>query len=58
MQEELGRHKAPQYTFWVGPGEYIAEYPVTGSGKIRKEVLREVGNKMIEGASAAPMARL
>ncbi|KAE8376078.1 acetyl-CoA synthetase-like protein [Aspergillus bertholletiae] len=45
----FGRHKAPVHVFWVGPGDMIGQYPVTGSGKIRKEVLREMGNKMIAG---------
>ncbi|KAB8204615.1 acetyl-CoA synthetase-like protein [Aspergillus parasiticus] len=45
----LGRHKAPVHVFWVGPGESIGQYPVTGSGKIRKGVLREIGNNMIAG---------
>ncbi|UDD55335.1 hypothetical protein AFCA_002967 [Aspergillus flavus] len=45
----LGRHKAPVHVFWVGPGDPIGQYPVTGSGKIRKDVLREIGNNMIAG---------
>ncbi|KAB8218506.1 hypothetical protein BDV33DRAFT_205400 [Aspergillus novoparasiticus] len=45
----LGRHQAPVHVFWVGPGESIGQYPVTGSGKIRKDVLREIGNNMIAG---------
>ncbi|PGH09908.1 hypothetical protein AJ80_07618 [Polytolypa hystricis UAMH7299] len=43
----LARHKAPVRVFWVGAGEPIKEYPVTGSGKIRKEILREIGNGLI-----------
>ncbi|KAE8336227.1 hypothetical protein BDV24DRAFT_168475 [Aspergillus arachidicola] len=45
----LGRHKALVHVFWVGPGDSIGQYPVTGSGKIRKGVLREIGNNMIAG---------
>ncbi|VUC26576.1 unnamed protein product [Clonostachys rosea] len=50
IQQDLGRHKAPQHVFWVGPGEMIQEFPVTGSGKIKKNTLAEIGNKMIVGA--------
>ncbi|KAJ4215042.1 hypothetical protein NW759_010071 [Fusarium solani] len=52
VHDELGRHKAPQHTFWLGPGEMITEYPVTGSGKVRKEVLRELGNRILEQSEA------
>ncbi|RSL52242.1 hypothetical protein CEP54_011001 [Fusarium duplospermum] len=58
VHDELGRHKAPQHTFWLGPGEVITEYPVTGSGKIRKEILREIGNRILEQSEAKPMAKL
>ncbi|RSL51329.1 hypothetical protein CEP53_008469 [Fusarium sp. AF-6] len=58
VHDELGRHKAPQHTFWLGPGEMITEYPVTGSGKIRKEILREIGNRILEQSEAKPMAKL
>ncbi|CAG9988730.1 unnamed protein product [Clonostachys byssicola] len=57
VRETLGRHKAPVRVFWVGNGESITQYPVTGSGKIRKEVLREFGNKMIS-LSTAPASKL
>lgn len=55
-RETLGRQKAPVRVFWVGSSEAIKEFPVTGSGKIRKEILREMGNKMI--APTARMAKL
>lgn len=43
----LARHKSPVAVFWVGEAETIKEYPVTGTGKIRKEILREIGNQMV-----------
>ncbi|CAH0019802.1 unnamed protein product [Clonostachys rhizophaga] len=57
VRETLGRHKAPVRVFWVGNGESITQYLVTRSGKIRKEILREAGNKMIS-TSAAPVSKL
>ncbi|KAF7593974.1 Acyl-CoA synthetase member 2 mitochondrial [Aspergillus hancockii] len=47
VRQVLGRHKAPVYIFWVGPENPIEHYPATGSGKIRKDILREMGNKMV-----------
>lgn len=44
----LARQKAPIRVFWVGPGEAIPEFVVTGTGKIRKDVLQNIGNKLIE----------
>ncbi|PWY91868.1 acetyl-CoA synthetase-like protein [Aspergillus sclerotioniger CBS 115572] len=43
VRQDLSRHKSPSYIFWVGPGETIERFPVTGSGKIRKDILREIG---------------
>lgn len=37
VRETLGRLKPPVRVFWVGNGESITQYPVTGSGKIRME---------------------
>ncbi|KAF7181263.1 hypothetical protein CNMCM7691_000481 [Aspergillus felis] len=50
----LGRHKAPEFIWWVGPHDPISQYPATGSGKIRKDILREMGNAMVEHARALP----
>ncbi len=49
VRETLAHQKAPSHLFWVGPGEEaLQQYPVTGSGKIRKEILREMGNRLRE----------
>lgn len=47
LWETLSRQKAPSRAFWVGKGEVVTEFPVTGTGKIRKEVLREIGDKLV-----------
>ncbi|KAJ4521690.1 hypothetical protein HRR90_008396 [Exophiala dermatitidis] len=44
----LAPQKAPRYLFWVGPGEATKQFPVTGSGKIRKDSLRSIGEKLKE----------
>jgi mevalonyl-CoA ligase len=55
VQDRLGRHKAPAYIFWVGPTESVAEFPLTGNGKYRKDLLRNVGDRMVaEGGQRAP----
>lgn len=40
VRKLLGRHKAPMHIFWLGE-DCAAEVPLTGSGKIKKFVLRE-----------------
>jgi len=58
VQEELGRHKAPQHAIWVGPGEQVPVYPTTGTGKIRKDFLRAAGEKILETADGPLTAKL
>jgi long-chain acyl-CoA synthetase len=44
----LGRHKAPAHIFWFGDAEVgMSEVPQTGSGKVKKHVLREVGGRIV-----------
>lgn len=52
IHEELGRHKAPQHILWVGKGELIEEYPVTGSGKFQKHIMSAMATKALRGAAA------
>ena len=54
----LARHKAPIRVFWVGAGETIPEYPVTGSGKIRKDILQAVGNGLIAAEDPSRASKL
>lgn len=45
----LGRHKAPSHVFWFGDGDVgMAEMPQTGSGKVKKHVLRDVAQRLVK----------
>lgn len=48
MTEKLGRHKAPQYVFWIGDPGVGDDYAKTGSGKYQKHVMRERGNALVK----------
>jgi acyl-CoA synthetase (AMP-forming)/AMP-acid ligase II len=48
VRKVLGRHKAPVHIFWLGE-DCDAEVPLTGSGKIKKFVLRNVAEAMLKG---------
>jgi len=43
----LGRHKAPAHSFWIGDAGIGNDFPKTGSGKIKKHVLCEIGNNAV-----------
>ncbi|KAH8799738.1 hypothetical protein F5884DRAFT_868832 [Xylogone sp. PMI_703] len=58
VRDQLGHHKEPRTLIWVGSGEYLAEFPTTASGKIRKDILREVGNKFLDNRDAARTNKL
>ncbi|KAF2259740.1 acetyl-CoA synthetase-like protein [Lojkania enalia] len=46
VRKVLGRHKAPMHVFWLGE-DCSADVPLTGSGKIKKFMLREVAERLI-----------
>ncbi|KAH7370188.1 acid Co-A ligase [Rhexocercosporidium sp. MPI-PUGE-AT-0058] len=53
VRQALGWHKAPVHVFWFGDEEVgIDEVPQTGSGKVKKHVLRRVGEEIVASASA------
>jgi long-chain acyl-CoA synthetase len=58
VRQRLARHKAPAHCFWVGPSEQVTEYPLTGNGKIRKEILREIGQGLVGPAKKPVLAKL
>lgn len=58
VQQRLGRHKAPAHCFWVGPFGAVREYPLTGNGKIRKEILREIGHRITKDEFRPVLSRL
>lgn len=47
VRKVLGRHKAPTKVFWLGE-DCDAEVPLTGSGKVKKFVLRDVAEGLIK----------
>lgn len=47
VRKVLGRHKAPMHIFWLGE-DCAAEVPLTGSGKIKKFLLRNVAESLLE----------
>ncbi|KAJ3571685.1 hypothetical protein NPX13_g5291 [Xylaria arbuscula] len=49
VRGQLAYHKAPLHVFWVGKGGSLESFPVTGSGKVQKEKLREVANSLVHG---------
>ncbi|CZR54814.1 related to long-chain-fatty-acid-CoA ligase [Phialocephala subalpina] len=54
VHETLGWHKAPVHIWWLSEGE---DFPKTGSGKIKKHVLRVRGERLQKSA-ALERARL
>jgi acyl-CoA synthetase (AMP-forming)/AMP-acid ligase II len=50
VRKVLGRHKAPVHVFWLGE-DCSDEVPLTGSGKIKKFVLREVAEGLLKQRS-------
>jgi acyl-CoA synthetase (AMP-forming)/AMP-acid ligase II len=46
VRQVLGRHKAPVHIFWLGD-DCDGEVPLTGSGKIKKFVLRDVAESIL-----------
>ncbi|KAF9741157.1 hypothetical protein PMIN06_005553 [Paraphaeosphaeria minitans] len=46
VRKVLGRHKAPAKVFWLGE-DCDAEVPLTGSGKVKKFVLRDVAEGLV-----------
>jgi acyl-CoA synthetase (AMP-forming)/AMP-acid ligase II len=47
VRKVLGRHKAPMHVFWLGE-DCSDEVPLTGSGKIKKFVLRDVAERLLK----------
>lgn len=45
--EYLGSYREPCYIFWLGDADVPSEMPVTGSGKIQKHILAQIGNKLV-----------
>ena len=54
VRKSLGSHKAPRYVFWIGDEGAGSEFPKTGSGKIMKHILRDVGEKLVKEGRGGP----
>jgi acyl-CoA synthetase (AMP-forming)/AMP-acid ligase II len=55
-REMLGRHKAPKYLFVCGSHELLPKViPQTGSGKVQKQVLRELAYKLVQQGETGAM---
>jgi long-chain acyl-CoA synthetase len=52
VRRKLGKHKAPTHVFWLGVDGVPSAVPLTGSGKVRKFEMAQLGNKMLEAAAA------
>jgi acyl-CoA synthetase (AMP-forming)/AMP-acid ligase II len=46
VRKILGRHKAPVHVFWLGE-DCDSDVPLTGSGKIKKFVLKDVAEGLL-----------
>lgn len=55
VRQTLSRHKAPGHIFWIGDSEVGEEYPLTGSGKVKKNVLRDIGESLLKLPPAPQM---
>jgi hypothetical protein len=45
---KLGKHKAPPHIFWLGQNGVPATVPLTGSGKVRKFEMAQLGSKLLD----------
>jgi acyl-CoA synthetase (AMP-forming)/AMP-acid ligase II len=48
VRSRLGNHKAPSHIFWLGEEGVPETVPLTGSGKVRKFEMAELGNKILQ----------
>lgn len=55
VRAKLSRHKAPKHIFWLGDCQVGDTYPLTGSGKVKKHVLRQLGNDILARVVSAKL---
>lgn len=48
VTSKLSRHKAPKHIFWLGDRRVGDTYPLTGSGKVKKHLLRDLGDGILK----------
>jgi len=55
VKRRLGGHKAPAHIFWFGRGGVPADIPLTGSGKVRKFEMANLGNRLLDQQASAKL---
>lgn len=55
VRRKLGKHKAPTYIFWLGQNGVPETVPLTGSGKVRKFEMAQLGTKLVQGRIGAKL---
>jgi long-chain acyl-CoA synthetase len=55
IRRKLGKHKAPAHVFWLGIDGVPDHVPLTGSGKVRKFEMAQLGNKLLEAGRLAKL---
>ncbi|GAB1317373.1 Long chain fatty acid acyl-CoA [Madurella fahalii] len=55
VRRKLGKHKAPTHVFWLGCDGVPDTVPLTGSGKVRKFEMAQLGNRLLEAAAKAKL---
>lgn len=49
VRKDLARHKAPVHIWWFGDTDVgIDDLPMTGSGKIKKHLLRDIAVQLVK----------
>ncbi|OIW22673.1 acetyl-CoA synthetase-like protein [Coniochaeta ligniaria NRRL 30616] len=48
VRRKLGKHKAPAHIFWLGQNGVPGSVPLTGSGKVRKFEMAQLGRNLLD----------
>ncbi|KAH8901418.1 acetyl-CoA synthetase-like protein [Thozetella sp. PMI_491] len=48
VTQRLARQKMPRHIFWLGEPGVGDQYPLTGSGKVKKHILRDLGFDLVQ----------
>jgi long-chain acyl-CoA synthetase len=55
VRRKLGKHKAPAHIFWLGRNGIPATVPLTGSGKVRKFEMAQLGRTLLDERTKAKL---
>jgi long-chain acyl-CoA synthetase len=55
VRRKLGKHKSPTHIFWLGQKGVSQSVPLTGSGKVRKFEMAQLGSKLVQDKIAAKL---